>query len=417
MASATSRDLDSPREPHILSVGELTWLIKETLEGTFAGVWVAGELSDVSRPRSGHIYFTLKDEDAQIRGVIWRTTASRLPFELEDGMHVICGGSLDVYPPRGAYQLNVRHVEPRGVGALQLALRQLQQKLAAEGLFDPRHKQPLPPFPQRIAFVTSPTGAAIRDFLEVLRRRWRGAEVLVVPVRVQGAGAAAEIARGIETVNRLQPAPDVLVVGRGGGSSEDLWCFNEERVVRAIFASRVPVISAVGHEIDVTLSDLVADVRALTPTEAAELVAPSTEELRKALDSLRRRLLSSLQGQAARGRARWEALAHSRVLRQPFDRLRELSRRLDELELRATRAMRLRQVGSGDRLAHIAGRLESLSPLAVLNRGYSLTQRSADGQIVRDAANLTVGELLAIRLAKGSCTSRVESVTPDPSPD
>ncbi len=254
-----------------LSVSQLTLLIKESLETEFPAVWVSGEVSDVAKPQSGHVYLTLKDKQAQIRGIIWRTVAARLKFDLRDGQEVVCRGGLDVYPPRGVYQLIIRQIEPLGVGALQLALRQLHQRLAAEGLFDPSHKQPLPRFPQRVAFVTSPTGAAIRDFLEVARRRWSGVQVLVIPAKVQGAGAAADIVRGIETANRLADPPDVLVVGRGGGSLEDLWCFNEEPVVRAIYASRIPVVSAVGHEIDVTLSDLVADVRALTPSEAASV--------------------------------------------------------------------------------------------------------------------------------------------------
>jgi exodeoxyribonuclease VII large subunit len=402
-----------PRDPDVLSVTELTLLIKETLEGSFPAVWVAGELSDVSRPRSGHVYFTLKDGEAQIRGVIWRTTASRVPFDLDDGTEVVCGGNLDVYPPRGSYQLVVREIEPRGLGALQLALRQLQQRLAAEGLFDPRHKKPLPRFPRRIAFVTSPTGAAIRDFLEVLQRRWRGVEVIVIPARVQGEGAAREITRGIAAANRLTPRPDVLVVGRGGGSMEDLWCFNEEAVVRAISASDVPVVSAVGHEIDVTLSDLVADVRALTPSEAAELVVPSGDEIKSVLNSWQQRLVKSLQTRAQQARLRLEALQQSRSLRHPLDRVRELSRRVDELEMRAIRAIRTRHASSGARLAQTAGRLESLSPLAVLGRGYSLTQRAADGQIIRSADNLEVGDLITTKLERGSVTSRVEKIDSD----
>ena len=308
-------------EPPVLTVGQLTAMIKETLESVFMRVWVSGEISDISRPQSGHVYFTLKDSEAQIRGVMWCTTASRLRFNLEDGLDVICCGDVDVYPPRGSYQLVVRQMEPRGVGALQLALRQLQQRLAAEGLFDPRHKKPLPQFPRRIALVTSPSGAAIRDFLEVLRRRWLNVEVLVIPVRVQGDGAAGEIAAGIGMANRLRPRPDVLVVTRGGGSLEDLWSFNEEAVVRAIFAAEIPVISAVGHEIDVTLSDLVADVRALTPSEAAERVVPSCEEVSARLQHLRRRLGGSLRSRAAEAPARLAALEQRRVLRKPYERL------------------------------------------------------------------------------------------------
>lgn len=401
---------EQDRDPHVLTVAQLTSLIKDVLEGTFPAVWVSGELSDVSRPRSGHVYFTLKDADAQIRGVIWRNTASRLPFDLEDGTEVVCAGNLDVYPPRGSYQLVVREIEPRGVGSLLLALRQLQQRLAAEGLFDPRHKKPLPKFPRRVAFVTSPTGAAIRDFLEVLRRRWRGVDVVVVPTRVQGEGAAGEIAKAIAAANRVRPAPDVIVVGRGGGSVEDLWCFNDELVVRAIFASNIPVVSAVGHEIDVTLSDLVADVRALTPSEAAELVAPSSDELQSLLATYRQRLAALLRSRAHSARLRLDALAGSRVMRHPTDRIRELARRVDELELRANRAILTNQSKARDRIAHMAERLESLSPLAVLGRGYSVTQQSSDGRLVTDAGTVSAGELITTRLARGTLTSRIEAI-------
>lgn len=404
-----SPDSDQQRDPHVFSVAQLTGLIKDVLEGTFPSVWATGELSDVSRPRSGHIYFTLKDADAQIRGVIWRNAASRIPFELEDGAEVACCGKLDVYPPRGSYQLVVREIEPRGVGSLLLALRQLQQRLTAEGLFDPRHKKPLPKFPQRVAFVTSPTGAAIRDFLEVLRRRWRGVNVTVVPTRVQGDGAATEIAAAIRAANRMRPTPDVLVVGRGGGSVEDLWGFNDEAVVRAIYASEIPVVSAVGHEIDVTLSDLVADVRALTPSEAAELVVPSGDDLRALLKSHQHRLVSLLRNRAQAARLRVEALANSRAMRQPVDRIRELSRRVDELELRANRAIAARQAQARERIGHIAERLESLSPLAVLGRGYSLTQLAASGELVTDATSVAEGDIVTTRLAKGTFTSRIES--------
>lgn len=396
----------------VLTVGELNTLIRTTLNDVFAGVWVSGELSDVSRPQSGHIYFTLKDGDSQLKGVIWRNVASRLRFDLADGQQVLCCGDVDVYPPRGTYQLIVKHLEPRGIGPLQLALRQLQAKLAAEGLFDPAHKQPLPPFPQRIAMVTSPTGAAIRDFLEVARRRWDGIEILVIPARVQGEGAAEEIARGVEIANRLEPPPDVLVVGRGGGSMEDLWCFNEERVVRAIFASQIPVVSAVGHEIDVTLSDFVADLRAATPTEAAERLVPSREAFVTRLRDLRDRMVSALRGKAAHGRARLEALAQRRVFRRPLDRVHEHMERVDELELRAQQSARRILARAGERLAGAAAHLESLSPLGVLARGYSVTlELTATGEkrLVRDARQVTPGQRLVTQLQHGTLISRVEA--------
>jgi len=397
----------------ILSVSELTASIKDKLESTFPFIWVAGEVSDVTRPRSGHVYFTLKDSNSQIRAVMWRSTASRLRFELEDGTQVVCGAGIDVYAPRGSYQLVIRQIEPRGMGALQLALRQLQQRLAAEGLFDPAHQKPLPRFPRRIAVVTSPTGAAIRDFLEAIRRRWQGGEVLVIPVRVQGDGAADEIVGGIHTSNHLTPRPDVLVITRGGGSLEDLWCFNEECVVRAIFTSQIPVISAVGHEIDVTLSDLVADARALTPTAAAELMAPSTEELQATMRVIQRRLAASLRSRAVAARSQLTSLSGRRIFRRPLDRLHDLARRLDELEVRATRAIRVRHANGHGQLSGLAGRIESLSPLAVLSRGFSLTERTRAGELIQDAATVEVGERITTRLAQGRLISVVEAIPDD----
>ena len=397
----------------VFSVAQLTAAIKERLESAFPFVWVAGEASDVSRPRSGHVYFTLKDSEAQIRAVMWRSTASRLRFDLTDGTQVVCGASMDVYAPRGSYQLVIRQIEPQGIGALQLALQQLQQRLAAEGLFEAAHKQPLPRFPRRIAVVTSPTGAAIHDFLEALRRRWQGGEVLVIPARVQGEGAADEIVAGIETSHRLAPRPELLVITRGGGSLEDLWCFNEESVVRAIYTSRIPVISAVGHEIDVTLSDLVADHRALTPTAAAELIAPSTDELRVSIRVIRERLIASLRSRAAAARSRLESTAGRRIFRRPLERLHEMTRRLDELELRATRAIRARHGHGCSQLGGLAGRLESLSPLAVLSRGYTLTERTRDKRLILDASTIEIGDRITTRLATGQLVSVVETVSGD----
>jgi exodeoxyribonuclease VII large subunit len=330
-------------------------------------------------------------------------------------MQVICCGNVDVYAPRGSYQLIIRKMEPKGLGALQMALRQLQQRLAAEGLFAPERKRPLPRFPARIGFVTSPTGAAVRDFVEVLRGRWQDAHVTVIPVRVQGEGAATEIADAIAQANRMQPRLDVLVVGRGGGSLEDLWCFNEEIVVRAIYASQIPVVSAVGHEIDVTLADLVADARALTPTDAGQLLVPSREELNAVLGNFRHRLTNGLRTRAATARARFEAAATSPVMRKPFDRIQLLSRTLDELEVRIGRAIRHRQTLAGRQLAAMANQLESLSPIGVLGRGYSLTTRVDDGQLIRSVSNVTVGDEIHTRFGTGAAVSRIESIESDSS--
>jgi exodeoxyribonuclease VII large subunit len=400
------RDM-SETTPQVLTVSQLTSRVKDVLEGEFPEVWVGGEISDLSQSHAGHIYFTLKDAKSQIRGVIWASTAARLKFRLQDGLAVTCRGGVEVYAPRGTYQLIVRQIEPQGEGALQLAFRQLHAKLAQEGLFDARHKQPLPAFPSHVAFVTSPTGAAIRDFLEVVKRRWPGLHVTVVPAKVQGAGATDDLVRGIALAHRLAPAPDVLVVGRGGGSLEDLWSFNEEPLVRAVHGSRIPVVSAVGHEIDVTLCDLAADVRALTPTEAGELVTPSRDELLADLRQARDRLAAALRRRAASARQRLQSLADRRCFRRPFDAIYEWRRRLDELDARADVAIRRRMERARERLQFDAQRLEALSPLAVLTRGYSVTSRERDGLVLVDAAAVEVGEVLVTRLGRGLAWSRV----------
>jgi exodeoxyribonuclease VII large subunit len=407
--------MSSPATQRPLSIWELTSQIKDLMEAAFPAVWVAGEISNFARPQSGHCYLTLKDDRAQLKAVLWRGVAQRVKFDLHDGLEVVCRGHLDVYANRGTYQLVIQDVVPHGMGALELALRQLREKLAAEGLFDPARKRPLPPFVRRIAVVTSPSGAAIRDFLQVLGRRWRGADVLVVPVRVQGEGSAAEIAEAIELVNCLPVPffrPDCIVVTRGGGSMEDLWAFNEEVVVRAIAASQIPVISAIGHEIDVTLSDLAADLRALTPSEAAELVAPATDELLADLRQIERRLAVGLRSRAVHARSQLDALAGSHVFRRPFQTVFELARRLDELDSRAIRAIRSRARTARQHIDTAAGRLESLSPLSVLGRGYSLTQRTSDSQLIRAAVELSPGEQITTRLAQGQTISRVERIEP-----
>lgn len=397
----------------VLSVSQLTFFLKELVEAAFPSVWVAGEISNFSRPQSGHCYLTLKDDQSQIKAVIWRTAAARLRFEPHDGLEVICRGHIDLYPPRGQYQLVIEEIQPRGIGALELALRKLREKLAAEGLFDPSRKRPLPSYPRRIAFVTSPTGAAVRDFLQVLERRWRGASVLIIPARVQGEGAAAEIAAGIATANRLageEYEVDVLVVGRGGGSLEDLWAFNEEAVVRAIAGSRLPVVSAVGHEIDITLADLAADVRALTPSEAAERVAPAADEVHAALSVRQQRLIRALHRRAAEARRRLEQLAANRVFRRPFDRVLNHGRELDAIASRTLRAIRQRLAGAKSLLGALAAQLESLSPLAILGRGYSLTTRTSDGRLVDNAAELSAGEQIRTRFAHGAAVSEVKRI-------
>jgi exodeoxyribonuclease VII large subunit len=404
-----------PDNVKILSVGELTRVVQVLLEEAFPSVWVAGEISNWKRAASGHIYLTLKDSEAQIRAVMWKSSASRLRFDLKDGLEVIAGGRVSVYLPRGEYQLVIEELEPKGLGALELALRQLKEKLAKRGYFAPERKKPIPHFPRRVALVTSPSGAAVRDMLEIFARRWPALEVWICPVRVQGEGAGLEIAAALQCVNRLGIA-DVVIVGRGGGSAEDLWAFNEECVADAIFASAIPVVSAVGHEIDLTIADLVADRRALTPSEAAELVTPDRHKLHEYLSGLHQQLRARLFGRLDLAKRKLEDLAKRRVFRLPMERVQETSRMVDELAGRLQRAIRLVQERGRQRVAAAAARLEALSPLNVLGRGYSLTRRATDLAVVRNVQEIKPGELLVTYLQHGRVRSRVEDIEGPPPP-
>jgi exodeoxyribonuclease VII large subunit len=404
-----------PDAADVLSVSALTRRVRETLEGEFGSVWVSGEISNLIRPNSGHLYFSLKDDKATLRAVIYRGIAFRVRFEPRDGMEVVVRGRLTVYEPRGDYQLAVEEIHPKGVGALELALQQLKEKLQAKGYFDPRRKKKLPAFPRAIALVTSPSGAAVRDMLELLSRRWPVAAVTVVPVRVQGDGAAGEIATAIRLLNRLQAEGvirlDALIVGRGGGSLEDLWAFNEEPVAEAIFASKIPVVSAIGHEIDVTISDLVADHRALTPSHAVTDLTPDLSALETGLTDTARRMRECLGRRLNLARQRLDTFAGRRTFRQPLDRIRDLEKRLDELDQRLGRQARQTIERHRDRVAAVAGRLHTLSPLNVLARGYSLTYQP-DGHLLRAASAVQPGDRLTTRLAAGEVESRVEAVRP-----
>ena len=394
--------------PHVQTVSELTGEIKDLIEGNLPEVWVCGEVSSCLRANSGHIYFTLKDAGAQVSAVVWRNTASRFRFELHDGLQVVVNGSVEVYAPRGSYQVIVRQLIPQGVGALELAFRQMHAKLEAEGLFNAARKRPIPRFPKRIALVTSPTGAAVRDMIQVITRRWPAADIIIVPVKVQGEGAAQEIATALRNVHRL-PDVDVVICGRGGGSLEDLWAFNEEAVARALAACRLPVISAVGHEIDVTIADLVADVRALTPSEAGERVVPDHAEVTRALDNLRQRLVSGLKNRAAKARLQLDGLASRRVIARPFQRVHDEFTRLDELDVRLRRAARQRAIVAKQQLDLTAATLDALSPLKVLGRGYSITRCAETGGLVTASDQLAIGDRITTILAAGQLTSRVET--------
>jgi exodeoxyribonuclease VII large subunit len=395
----------------VLSVSELTQQVKFLLEEAFPMLSLGGEISGLSRPASGHVYLTLKDASAQIPAVIYRNAALRIPFDLHNGLEVIVRGKLTVYPPRGSYQLMIEDVQPKGIGAAELALRQLKEKLQQLGYFAAERKRPLPAFPRRIAVVTSPSGAAVRDILETLSQRWLACEVWIFPARVQGEGAAEEIARALGQVNRLAGL-DLAIVGRGGGSSEDLSAFNDERVARAIFESRIPIVSAVGHEIDVTIADLVADHRALTPTAAAQMVVPHIEEIREYLDVVRQRTRQGLLRIAQRLRERLTELATRTCFRLPFESIRVRERRLDELDGRIHRATRQHLAQLRERMISQAARLGALSPLNVLARGYSLTRREKDMAVVRLGSEVVPGSRLLTDVQHARITSVVTNIEP-----
>ncbi|CAN5456439.1 exodeoxyribonuclease VII large subunit [soil metagenome] len=395
----------------VLSVSELTHQVKFLLEEAFPVITLGAEISGLSRPASGHIYLTLKDANAQISSVIYRGTALRIPFDLRNGLDVIVRGKLTVYPPRGSYQFMIEDVQPKGIGAAELALRQLKEKLQKLGYFATERKRPLPSFPKRIAVVTSPTGAAIRDILETLRQRWLACEVWVLPVRVQGEGSAEEIARALLQLNS-HTGVDLAIVGRGGGSSEDLSSFNDERVARAIFESRIPIVSAVGHEIDVTIADLVADHRALTPTAAAQMVVPHRDELREYFDLVRHRARQSLVRIANQLRQRVTNLSSRACFRLPFEVIRARERRLDDLEGRIHRAARQHLAQLRERFLSQAARLGALSPLNVLARGYSLTRREKDMVVVRLGSEVVPGSRLVTDGQHARVTSVVTHIEP-----
>lgn len=443
--------MDIFSEKTILTVSRLTALVRGVLEDNFEHVWVQGEVSNLSLPSSGHLYFSLKDDGAQVRCVMFKSAARNLKFRPADGMALIVRGRITVYDQRGEYQLVCEYLEPAGIGALQLAFEQLRERLGREGLFDQERKRPLPTFPQRIGVITSPTGAAVHDILNVLRRRFSSLEVLIFPVRVQGEGAGAEIARGIEEMNRLAGA-DVLIVGRGGGSLEDLWAFNEEIVARAVRRSRIPVISAVGHETDWTICDFTADLRAPTPSAAAEMVIASADELRRQveglahrlqravevrlsllrsrvlslrrmlhdpsgtlghlslrLDDLQERLHLALARSSARRRENFARLETSLLHHSPARRADQLRQRLEQLTARLERRMLLSLETRKQRFGTAAARLGVLSPLETLARGYVVTETS-EGRLVTTAGSLTPGDRVKLRFRDGIALCEIEEV-------
>ena len=394
-----------PSPSHILTVTQLTSQIKNLLEASFPDVWVEGEISNLSIPQSGHAYFTLKDKHAQIRAVMFRSSLRFLKFTLQQGIQVLCRGRLSVYDPRGEYQLILDYIEPKGAGALQLAFEQLKARLEKEGLFDRALKKPLPLLPRRIGIITSPTGAAIRDMLRVIKRRHPRMHILLYPAPVQGTDAAPALVEAIQYFNKAKNV-DVMIIGRGGGSIEDLWAFNEEVVARAIHASRIPIISAVGHETDYTISDFVADLRAPTPSAAAEMVVASEERLRDIIHSLESRLIGRMEQRIETLRA--SLRENIRLLGDPRRRLEQAVQRVDELVHRM--ALGLRQHVRRDRaqLTSLTAGLDHLNPLGILSRGYSITRKVPEGVILKDAAAVMPGDLISTRLHEGEVVSRVE---------
>ncbi len=433
----------------ILTVRELTERIQLVLESSFDSLWVEGEISNLRKPASGHLYFTLRDEQAQIRAVVFRPVHRTMRFEIQDGMHIVCRGRLSVYKPRGEYQIIIEVAEPKGIGALQVAFEQLKARLEKEGLFDPARKKPIPFLPRTIGVVTSPSGAVIRDILNITGRRFPSVDIVIAPVRVQGAEAPSEIVEALANLNAL-PQVEVIIVARGGGSLEDLAPFNDERVARAIFASRAPVVSAVGHEIDFTISDFVADLRAPTPSAAAELVVPVCSELRDALHRLCLRLETHHRRLRGRLAERLETLRER--LRDPRRRIAELRISVDDLFEKLAAAVRRATAERRSRLAaesrhlmaltplagirtslflvgnmkknmitgllrmmdHLKGRLEtqtgildSLSPLAILKRGYSIARKLPEGLIIKEAAALSVGDEVGVKVSEGSFDASV----------
>jgi exodeoxyribonuclease VII large subunit len=411
----------------VLTVSQLTEQLRALLEERFPAVWVEGEISNFRAYGSGHAYFTLKDADAQLRCVIFRTRAQRIRFQPADGLHVVAFGSVEVYAQRGEYQLVVELLEPRGLGALQLAFEQLKARLQAEGLFDAARKRDLPRFPKKIGIVTSPSGAALRDMLRVIARRFGELHIMIAPCRVQGEGAAAEVAQGLRDLNALGDV-DVIIVGRGGGSLEDLWAFNEEVVARAIASSKAPVISAVGHEVDFTIADFVADLRAPTPSAAAELVVREKQAVVDALGDLRERLTRAatrplrdlerrvdevtlrlrraMTGELRHASHRVEMLVSTLRSTSPVARVSGGRHSLERLDARLASAVTRSCERARFRLRAAVARLDSLSPLAVLGRGYSLTL-TPERRIVRSARDVRAGDEVRVLLHRGSLECRV----------
>lgn len=423
----------------VYTVSEVTRLVKTKLESAFPLMWVEGEISNFHRHQSGHVYFTLKDENSQLRSVMFRSEARRIPFEVKDGIQVVCKGRINVYEPRGQYQLVAERMEPKGKGALQLAFEQLKEKLSQEGLFDTQLKKTLPLLPKKVGVVTSPRGAAIVDILRTLERRFARLHILIYPVRVQGDGASDEVVQGIEYFSRL-PEIDVLIVGRGGGSMEDLWAFNEEKVARAIHRCPIPVISAVGHEIDFTIADFTADIRASTPSAAAELVIEKEQSFLDRIDNLEKRMVHHQKYYLQDQKQKVTELLHHKAFQNFKDKIRHLQQRVDDLEGTALEAMetkrrtmsewRSRAVFLEEKLGGLLKRtvqdyqgkwkqlsagLHGASPLNILKKGYALCWKSGSQKLIQGIKEVNEKDRITVSFYKGEFDCLVQTVDPDKS--
>jgi len=399
-------------ENKILTVSQTNELIRMLLEGNplLKRITVSGEITNLTVHRTGHLYFSLKDESAVLRAVMFRTAASKLKFLPEDGLKVLASGRITVYPASGAYQIVVEDLIPDGIGELQLAFEQRKRRLSAEGLFDASRKRPLPRLPRRVGVITSPTGAAIRDILQISERRFPFASVVLFPALVQGEGAAAQLREGLAVMNR-QIKPDLIIIGRGGGSAEDLWAFNDEGLVRDVAASAIPVISAVGHEIDFTLCDFAADLRAPTPSAAAELAFPDMSEMLRRFDNVKLRMAGCLSAELVRCQRELARLSNSRAMTRPIELIRERHGRLCELGERMERAAGSDLIRRQGRLASLAELLDAVSPLRTLARGFSAVTHP-DGGLIRSVRDLKIGDAVRIRMADGTVDADVSAAWP-----
>jgi len=404
--------MQSPGDASVLTVSQLTRQIKRMLEQEFVEVWVSGEISNYVKHSSGHHYFTIKDDKAEMPCTLWKRTAAGINVSLKDGMKVLIFGDINVYELRGRYQLNVAWVIPEGVGQLEIRFRELKERLLKEGLFDESLKRPLPPYPNTIGIVTSPTGAAIRDMINVITRRMPSCRIILCPVAVQGPGAEAEIVDGIRMLNEYGDI-DLMIVGRGGGSLEDLWAFNEEIVARAIRDSRIPIISAVGHEVDFTISDFAADLRAPTPSAAAELAVPDRAEVLNRLDAYEGRFGRALRSQLENKRTRLESASSSYFLRRPENIISNQKQLVDELSSRLSGALDLILERTVSGLSVLEEKLTALSPKGVLQRGYAVCRNYPDLTVIRDAGKIRPGETISIELWRGALRGTVDEVDSD----